>query len=193
MKIIKREQVTEVPFVNLFNATYEHNGIERKWAYASRTSSEPGQCDAVMIIGIIKHENEPLKIVLIKQYRVPVGKYIIEFPAGLVDKGETPIETAKREFKEETGMEITKILNVSPSTYNSAGMSDETITIVFALVDGKPSTKLNESTEDIEVTVLNKEQLSELMQNKQVCFAAKTWLFIKMFLTTLFSEENITD
>lgn len=42
-------------------------------------------------------------IVLQKQYRPPLGKRVIEFPAGLVDKGETPEETAVRELREETG------------------------------------------------------------------------------------------
>ena len=41
--------------------------------------------------------------VLIRQFRPPTGKYMLEFPAGLIDEGETPAETALRELKEETG------------------------------------------------------------------------------------------
>jgi 8-oxo-dGTP pyrophosphatase MutT (NUDIX family) len=41
--------------------------------------------------------------VLEKQYRPPLGKMVIEVPAGLVDAGESPEEAAVRELREETG------------------------------------------------------------------------------------------
>lgn len=49
--------------------------------------------------------NDPVKgksIILVKQYRPPLGKYLIEFPAGLSDENESPETTALRELKEET-------------------------------------------------------------------------------------------
>lgn len=42
-------------------------------------------------------------IVMVRQYRTPVGEIIYEFPAGKRDKGEEPLSTAARELKEETG------------------------------------------------------------------------------------------
>ena len=181
MKIIKREIVNEGPFLNLMEATYEYEGKEGKWTYVSR-STNTGKSDAVMIIGLME---DPYRVVLIKQFRVPVGEYIIELPAGLVDEGETVEETAIREFKEETGMEVKKILSVSPSTYNSAGLSDETVTTVFAHVDGIPSTAENDSTEDIEVLVLDYEQLKILAKDKSIKWSAKAWLYCGMLCTSI--------
>ncbi|MCE2604053.1 NUDIX hydrolase, partial [Pseudomonas aeruginosa] len=44
------------------------------------------------------------KLVMVKQFRYPTGKVILEIPAGKIDQGETdPLLTAKRELKEETG------------------------------------------------------------------------------------------
>ena len=43
-----------------------------------------------------------------KQYRYPVQELCIEFPAGKTDKNESPLETAQRELKEETGF-VSKI------------------------------------------------------------------------------------
>ncbi len=54
---------------------------------------------AVSVVGITSDE----KVVLVKQYRPGPDKIFYEFPLGLIEKGESPIATAKREFLEETG------------------------------------------------------------------------------------------
>lgn len=58
--------------------------------------------DAVQMIAVIHHKDGP-KVLLEKQFRAPAGKIVIEFPAGLVDEGETVEQAALRELKEETG------------------------------------------------------------------------------------------
>jgi ADP-ribose pyrophosphatase len=178
MKVTKREIVTKRPFLNLMEATYEHKEKEGKWTYVNRSTKKTGQSDAVMIVGLMI---DPYRLVLIKQYRVPVGDYILEFPAGLIDEGETAEDAARREFKEETGMEVKNILVVSPSTYNSAGLTDETVTMVFAEVEGEPSTAENESSEDIEILVLNAEQINLLVGDRTIKWSAKGWLYCGMW------------
>jgi ADP-ribose pyrophosphatase len=61
--------------------------------------------DAVAIIPILGGN----KIIMEKQYRPVVKKWLYELPAGHVEPGEDVVETAKRELKEETGYEISKI------------------------------------------------------------------------------------
>lgn len=48
-------------------------------------------------------EFEDGKLLLERQYRYPMGKVMIEFPAGKLDRGENPLVAAQRELKEETG------------------------------------------------------------------------------------------
>lgn len=71
--------------------------------------------DAVIVLAIMTNKNPAdgsksfddgltyPRVVIEKQYRPPVGKVCIEFPAGLIDEGETVEECAIRELKEETG------------------------------------------------------------------------------------------
>jgi ADP-ribose pyrophosphatase len=58
--------------------------------------------DGVGIVAILDKAASP-EILLQKQYRPPVGKVMIEIPAGLIDQGETAQQCAVRELKEETG------------------------------------------------------------------------------------------
>lgn len=58
--------------------------------------------DAVQVVALLQRPSGT-EVLLEKQFRPPTEKVCIEFPAGLMDEGETPEECALRELKEETG------------------------------------------------------------------------------------------
>lgn len=61
--------------------------------------------DVVIVVPFLDRQ----KLLMIRQYRYPIGKVMLEFPAGHVDSGEDPAETAARELEEETGYVAKKI------------------------------------------------------------------------------------
>jgi len=72
------------------------------------------------------------RIVLVRQYRHPVGRHLWELPAGLRDAdGEPPLETAKRELAEETQLAAAR-WSLLVSVLNSPGFSDELVQIYLA-------------------------------------------------------------
>lgn len=58
-------------------------------------------CPAVCVLPVDKDGN----VYLVRQYRHPIGEDLLEAPAGLMEKGETPLQAAARELREETGAE----------------------------------------------------------------------------------------
>lgn len=69
-----------------------------------------------------------------KQYRPPIGKVVIEVPAGLVDAGESPEEAAIRELKEETGY-VATVTESSPTMFNDPGFCNTNLQMVHVKVD----------------------------------------------------------
>ncbi|MDR0879871.1 MAG: NUDIX hydrolase [Clostridioides sp.] len=81
-------------------------------------------------VGIVAITDED-KLVLVKQYRKPIEKAIIELPAGKLEIGENPKECAMRELKEETGY-TAENLKLIHKFYSTAGFSNEQIFIYIA-------------------------------------------------------------
>ena len=113
---------------------------------------KPGEYFVVERAGavVIVAEDDSENLVLVYQTKYPVGKRLLEFPAGLVEEGESPLDTAKRELKEETGLSAGSWESLG-SLYPSAGMTDEREYVFLArdLTEGKAQL---EGTEDIEAT-----------------------------------------
>ncbi len=133
-------------------------GDERTWEVCSRINSK----GAVMMVPILRPEN---KLILIRQFRPPTGGWVYEFPAGLVNPGETPEETAMRELREETGY-IGEIESVSPPLYTSPGLSSEYIHIVKMTVDSAKQHELRtefDDSEQIETFLVAPEELADFL------------------------------
>ena len=185
MKIIDSKKLTNLKWLNLFNVSYvDRNGDHKIWQIASR-AKEPkcvtkdfAQPDAVVMVPFHKSKK---KMVITKEYRVPLADYEYGFPAGLIDEGETVQQAACRELKEETGLELTRFIKIGPSIYSSAGMTDESVSMVYIECDGDPSNERNEGSEDIEVIFVSREEASQLWNDSSLKFDAKAWIVLINF------------
>lgn len=107
----------------------------------------PARRDVLLHLGAVAviALNESNEVLLIRQYRHPVGAWLFEPPAGLLDKqGEPPLVTAQRELAEEAGYEA-QTWHTLVDLYNSPGGSSEAIRIYLAreleqLPGGRPRT-----------------------------------------------------
>lgn len=155
-------------------------GKEMLWESAERKR----HCDAAAVIAILEQSQ---RIILVRQFRPPAGGYVIEFPAGLMDASDkTPLQTALRELKEETGYTGTHIRTI-PASFSSPGLSSESVYVVHLSVDETAELNLlpqasPEETENIEVIKVPLKQLGsflreslesgDLLDSKLTMFAA---------------------
>ena len=109
------------------------------------------------------------KVVLVRQYRYPLGGYVYEFPAGLVEPGEDIADAAVREMYEETGLVFTPIASpFSRPYFSSVGMTDESCCLVFGRCQGTPTSIHQENTEDIQVVLADRAECRRILAQEQV-------------------------
>lgn len=124
-----------------------------------------------VVIYPIWHD-DPGKIVLIRQYRYPLGCYIYELPAGLIDENETADMAAVREMKEETGFSF-EVYKEGQEYYNrpfymGAGYTDEASCAVFGYAEGKWNRQEMEETESISVILADKDEVKRILKDEKV-------------------------
>lgn len=119
---------------------------------------------AVAIIAITKDK----KIVLVKQYRKPLEKHLIEIPAGKIDNNEQPLVAAIRELEEETGY-TTKELSFVTSFYTSPGFANELVHIYITDSLEKLETPVaGDEDEFIEIMELTLDEAKQYVEDEQI-------------------------
>ena len=111
------------------------------------------------------------RILVSREYRMAMAQWIYNFPAGLIDPGESPEESAKRELWEETGLTLIRIDDILDNSYSAIGFSNERNICVFGAAAGE----FRKSTSDAEEIVpgwYTKEEIRALLRTEP--FAART-------------------
>lgn len=119
--------------------------------------------DWVNVIAITKDG----QFVMERQYRHAVGMTCYELPCGVMEKGETPLQAAQRELMEETGYgngEWKELMTITP---NPSSMSNFTHCFVATGVEKTGSQHLD-ATEELEVHLLTREEVLELLRGNQL-------------------------
>lgn len=106
------------------------------------------------------------RILLIRQFRYPIGKYILELPAGKLDSGQSPEETVARELEEEIGYRA-GILEYKTTFYTTPGISNEAIYFYIAR-DLTPCAQRLEEGEHITVESYSVDECLEKIRSGEI-------------------------
>jgi ADP-ribose pyrophosphatase len=188
MKIQSIQKITLGPHLNLFEISYQDaDDQQRFWRIASR-QDEPkcatGRFDIPDAVVIVPYHVDQHKLVIIKEFRIPLGHYQYGFPAGLLEQGETIEQATMRELYEETGVTVTRIIRISPPIYSSSGLTDESISIVYVECQGEPSRQANTSSEEIYTLLVSPNEAAEICGQTDLMFDVKTWLVLSEYART---------
>jgi ADP-ribose pyrophosphatase len=112
---------------------------------------------AVAIVAVDRER----RLWLVRQRREAVRKDLLELPAGLVESGEEPLASAKRELKEECGLEGGKWRELG-AFYTSPGFADERI-VVFAAEELEPGLPDPDEDEEVHVELRSVDEIDALI------------------------------
>lgn len=181
-KILKKEKLFQNYFLNVENISLEVDRYNGNKMQIERIAFQKRGVSAVLLEII-----ETKEIVLVEQFRYSAisksNGWIQEVVAGLLEKGEDPLQTAKRETKEETGYLIEQIKKIT-SFYPSPGISNQVLHLYFARASQKTRVKdyakLWDKEEDLKIYHYQKKQIPQLL--KEHIIDGKTILALQWYL-----------
>lgn len=183
MNFIGIEKGDEGKFITRYDILYKtEDGIDKRYEMISRNNSissyeelHGSSADAVVLI-MTSMDGE--KILINKEFRMAAGVWVMNFPAGLIDPGEDAVTAAKRELREETGLELIQVDDIIGLSYSAVGFSNEMNVCVVGKCTGE--IKYSDSSfEEIEAAWYTKQEVRELLKKER--FAARTQAYCYMW------------
>lgn len=167
-------------------SAYEYEAVSRKGIEEYRAELESGTKasevivpDAVCIVPILPDGS----VLLIREFRYAINDWIVAFPAGLVEKGETLEDCIDRELFEETGYrlrkDVSKPVELLPQTgYSSVGMTDENVWVAKAQVEPAEKQHL-ERGEFIELFTLTPDEIDKFLKTNTMKIGTRCQLMLE--------------
>lgn len=199
--VIKEEPIAEGRWLKLEKTTYvDPAGNTRTWETVKRTTRRANtEADGVGIIALLKRTLHKDCVVMVKQFRPPLGSYTLEFPAGLIDEGESVETAALRELKEETGYKG-EVVRVTPVTCLDPGLSNCTVQTVLVNINGDDMENINPTQqlgdgEFVEVILLPLDEfqtkIDELLEKEKIVVDAKVYIFAMGMVQAFFKPREL--
>ena len=171
------QQKTRNRFLNYYELEAVHrDGSVSPYYMASRAKdanhlkavTRENKPDGVILYGVYGEAKD--RVVLIRQYRYPLGDYVYEFPAGLVEECEGMAAAGIREMYEETGLVFTPVDAGSYSRpfFTTIGMTDESCGTVFGYCSGEPTSVHEEASEEIQVILADRAEARRILREENV-------------------------
>ena len=162
--------------------------------------------DAVTCVVIVKDRDGEYGLLFTKEFRYPVGQFLLSPPAGLLDERdlsepEPVLSAARREIEEETGLRLSendKLFVISPLFFSTPGMTDESNAMVCAVADLPEGFEFNsagtESAERIgDYTIYKKDEILEMIRScrdrEGLYFSVFTWAAMIYFVSWMWKER----
>ena len=155
-KILNQKSIFKSKLFDIKQADIEFNGTTMKYEIISGTGS-----GAVMVVPFIDND-----IIFIKEYAAAIDDYMITFPKGKIDKGETIEEAANRELQEEVGYK-SKDIKLIKKLYLAPGYIDH-MTYVMVAKELSVSSLSGDEPEELEVIRVHKDDVINFLDKNEI-------------------------
>jgi len=171
-KKLTTQQIYQGRAINIRVDTVEKAGGKK----TTREVVEHSDCVAVVVL------DEQGKVLLVRQFRHAVDRFLLEIPAGGIDSGEEPVDAVRRELQEEIGYFPRKIEKLG-GFYSIPGYGTEYLHC-FVASDLVAARLVAEDTDDIELVRVSQDEIPRLIASGEICdgksiAALLTFLFIQ--------------
>ncbi len=183
----------EGKFTALYNLIYENKvGSEKVYemiSYDKNMTMENNIYErSANSVVLMVFNRDKTKILLNKEFRLAVNHLVYNTPAGLIDKDEDYIEAAKRELKEETGLDIVEIIKVLPPCFSAVGLSNDKTVCIFCIAEGDINSEQSGEDEEIEPIWVDKKEALSILEDSSGFIAARTQMLLYFWIN--WREEN---
>ncbi|MGI6722120.1 MAG: NUDIX hydrolase [Anaerovoracaceae bacterium] len=179
------EKKSETPYIAVYKADYKNNmtGRDKRYDFISRnrhlTADTVGRDVPSSAVALLVVDREKRRILLTKEFRMTVNRYLLSIPAGLIDPGENALDAIGRELREETGYIADKAF-ILPASYSCIGLTDEKVNAAIVTVKGHQEQELDDN-EDITYQWYSYEEAYNRCLDPEVQIGARAQLLILLW------------
>lgn len=179
MKLLKFEKVRDSRYLKNYELTYLNRaGREKKYEIVSRRDlkdeTELGTNPSG--VSIVAYQGD--KMLLLHEFRMGVNRSIYNLCAGMLEANETIEECIARELYEETGLKVSRIIDILHPSYAAVAISDTTTYIAFIEAEGEIESHAS-NNEEIDAKFYTKDQIKAMLETESFSSRAQVcaWFF----------------
>lgn len=167
MELIDFKKVRDGKFLKNYELTYLNKaGREKKYEIVSRSEITGPDALGKRVSGVSIVAYHEDKLLLLREFRMGVNRYIYNLCAGMIEEGESMEECITRELYEETGLSVKRIRTILPPSFAAVAFSDVKTQIAFVEVEGNFEDHTSDN-EQIDAKFYSREEVRELLETEE--------------------------
>ena len=169
MRLLRMKKIHEGSYLNNYELTYlNKGGREKVFELVSRSRLSCAGDIGRQVNGVTIVAFQDDRLLLLKEFRMSINKSIYNLWAG-----ESSRQAIARELYEETGLSVSRFLDILPPSYSAVGFSDTSTYLVIVQTEGSFSDHTSEN-EEIKAGLYSREEIREMLKTEEFSSRSQT-------------------